>query len=170
MDRVFDDLPRAEELRRGDDITPDIHNVVGDITVILNEVCEELASGNRHEAESLTGYSHPERFGTASLAQCAPPLGTALVHLSQVVDRLGFLHENIRHSSTGRTPPPGDIRIVIQEHLDQASTSLRAAAQQLRAKATEITRVFPAHTDAILAHYTYNPVPAAVTPTPGRTR
>ncbi|MFF5491341.1 hypothetical protein [Streptomyces virginiae] len=164
LDRVFDDVPQAEHLRRGDDITPDIHTVVGDIGVILTEICEELATSNRHESENLTGYSHAERFGTAALAQCATPLGTALAHLSQVVDRLGFLHENIRHSSTGRTPPPSDVRLVIQEHLDQASTALRTAAQQLRGKATELTRVFPARTAAMLARTSPVAVPPAVTP------
>ncbi|MCY0940236.1 MULTISPECIES: hypothetical protein [Streptomyces] len=170
MDRVFDDVPKAEELRRGDDVTPDLHTVVGDIGVILAEICEELTTSSRHEFENLTGYSHAERFGTAALAQCAPPLGTALAHLSQVVDRLGFLHENIRHSSTERTPPPGDVRVVIQDHLDQASTALRTAAQQLRGKATEITRVFPTRTAAMLARYAPAAVPPAVIPTPGRNR
>lgn len=169
VDRVFDGLPKAEELRRGDDISPAIHNMVSDIGVILTEVCEELATGNRHEAENLTGYGHPERFGTASLAQCAPPLGTALAHLSQVVDRLGFLHENVRHSSTGRTPPPGDTGLVIQEHLDQASTFLRTAAQQLRGKASEITRI--AHRRAARARYTTSTVPhSAALSRSGRTQ
>lgn len=144
--------------------------MVGDIGVILAEICEELTTSNRHESENLTGYSRAERFGTAALAHCAPPLGTALAHLSHVVDLLGFLHETIRHFSTERTPPPGDVRVVIQDHLDKASTALRTTAQQLRGKATEITRVFPTQTAARLARYAPVTVPPAVIPTPGRIR
>lgn len=105
VDKISNDLPKAEELRRGADITPDIHTMVGDLGVILTEVCEELATSSRYETQKLTHYTEYERFGTASLAQCAIPIGTALAHLSHVVDRLGFLHASIRHS-----PPSGPHR------------------------------------------------------------
>ncbi|MFJ5546703.1 hypothetical protein [Streptomyces sp. NPDC093225] len=144
--------------------------MVGDIGIILTDISEELATSNRHESESLAAYSHAERFGTAALAQCAIPLGTSLAHLSHVVDRLGFLHENLRHSSTMRTPPPTDVRLVIQEHLDQAGSALRDAAQQLRGKATELTRTFPARTAAMLARGGHMPLPPASLPTSGRAR
>ncbi|MFJ6752183.1 hypothetical protein ACIQNI_28970 [Streptomyces sp. NPDC091266] len=146
LDRVFDDLPQAEHLRRGDDISPAIHTVVSDIGYILTELSEELATSNRHESEAPSGYSHAERSGTAALTQCAIPLGVALAHLGQMIDRLGFLHESIRHSSTGRTPAPDDVRLVLQEHLDHTGTALRAGAQQLRGKATQLSRPLSAST------------------------
>ncbi|WP_405421492.1 hypothetical protein [Streptomyces erythrochromogenes] len=168
MDKVFDDLPTSEELRRGHDITPKVHTVVGDLSVILTEACEELVTGSRYETQKLTHYNAYERFGTASLAQCAIPLGTALAHLSHVVDRLGFLHENIRHSSTGRTAPPDDVRMVIQAYLDLVGTDLRMAAQQLRGKSTEISRMIATRSAVATNMHTAVP-PTSALPT-GRTR
>ncbi|MGW7303974.1 hypothetical protein ACWGI1_00160 [Streptomyces sp. NPDC054835] len=139
IDRTFNDLPQAEHLRRGDDISPAIESVVSDIAYYMIEISEELATSNRHESETSSPYGHAERSGTAVLALCAVPLGAALAHLGHVIDRLGFLHENIRHSSTGRTPAPDDVRRVLQEHLDHTGTALRAAAQHLRNKATRLS-------------------------------
>ncbi|BAU88019.1 hypothetical protein SLA_7153 [Streptomyces laurentii] len=163
LDRVFDDLPQAEHLRRGDDISPAIHSVVSDIGYILTEISEELTTSNRHDYEGW-GHGPAERFGTAALTQCAPPLGTALAHLGRIVDRLGFLHENVRHSSTARTPTPGDVRLVLQEHLDHVGTALRTAAQQLRGTATQLSRTTSSHARATSARNTHaqppSPIPA----------
>ncbi|MFT9784674.1 hypothetical protein ACMZ5E_00335 [Streptomyces rhizosphaericola] len=139
IDRTLNDLPDAEHLRQGDDISPAIESMVGDIAHYLIEISEELAASSRHEAEIPSAYSHAERSGTAALTRCAAPLGTVLAHLGQVIERLGFLHENIRHSSTKRTPAPDDVRHVLQEHLDHTGTALRMAAQHLRGKAAQIS-------------------------------
>ncbi|MER6516650.1 hypothetical protein ABT246_07235 [Streptomyces sp. NPDC001553] len=168
VDKISNDLPKAEELRRGADITPDIHTMVGDLGVILTEVCEELATTSRYETQKLTHYTDYERFGTASLAQCAIPIGTALAHWSHVVDRLGFLHASIRHSSTERTPPPDDVRVAIQAYLDLVGTDLGMAVQQLRGKATEINRMIT--TRGALAANTHTVTPPTTALPPGRTR
>ncbi|MFD9817478.1 hypothetical protein [Streptomyces violascens] len=168
LDRAFDDLPHAEELRRGDDISPAVYTVVSDVGYVLTEISEELATSNRHESESPSAYGHAERSGTAALAQCAIPLGAALAHLGHAIDRLGFLHENLRHSSTSRTPAPRDIQLVLQEHLDEAGTNLRTAAQQLRSKATQLAH--PPRSRAATVRGRSEPVPPAAAPHPGRTR
>ncbi|MFI8880276.1 hypothetical protein [Streptomyces sp. NPDC055243] len=61
LDRIFDDLPQAEDLRRGDDISPAIHTMVSDIGYVLTEISEELATSNRHESEAPSAYGHAER-------------------------------------------------------------------------------------------------------------
>ncbi|GGS92935.1 hypothetical protein GCM10010254_11070 [Streptomyces chromofuscus] len=171
LDRIFDDLPQAELLRRGDDISPLIHTVVSDLSYVLTEISEELATSNRHESEAPSAYSRAERSGTAALTQCAIPLGAALAHLGQVIDRLGFLHENTRQSATGpRTPAPGDMQLVLQGHLDQAGTTLRTAAQQLRSKATQLSRPHPARTATVPSHTVSDTVSPSAAPKSGRAR
>ncbi|WP_435058187.1 hypothetical protein [Streptomyces sp. bgisy060] len=139
VDRTLNDLPEAEHLRRGDDISPAVESMVVDIAHYLIETSEELTTSNRHEAEIPSAHGHAERSGTAALTRCAVPLGTALAHLSQVIERLGFLHENIRHSSTQRTPAPDNVRRVLQEHLDHTGNALRTAAQHLRDHAAQLS-------------------------------
>ncbi|MFD6343421.1 hypothetical protein ACFWF9_01680 [Streptomyces roseolus] len=166
IDRTLNDLPDAEHLRQGDDISPAIESMVGDIAHYLIEISEELATSNRHEVEIPLAYGHAERFGTAALTRCAAPLGTALAHLGQVIERLGFLHENIRHSSTQRTPAPGNVRNILQEHLDHTGTALRTAAQHLRGYAAQLSQKPSVSTTTAPAH----PVarPAATNPPRGR--
>ncbi|MFG2836442.1 hypothetical protein ACGFYE_15770 [Streptomyces zaomyceticus] len=166
VDRTLDDLPEAEHLRQGDDISPAIQSVVSDIAYYLIEISEELATSNRHEAEIPSAHGHAERSGTAALSRCAAPLGTALAHLGQVIERLGFLHENIRHSSTKRTPAPDDVRHVLQEHLDHTGTALGTAAQHLRDHAAQLSQAPSVSTRTAPAH----PVapPAATSPPRGR--
>ncbi|OII69621.1 MULTISPECIES: hypothetical protein [unclassified Streptomyces] len=166
IDRTLNDLPEAEHLRRGDDISPAIQSMVGDIAHYVIEISEELETSNRHEAEIPSAHGHAERSGTAALTRCAAPLGTALAHLGQVIERLGFLHENIRHSSTKRTPTPDAVRHVLQEHLDHTGTALRTAAQHLRDHAAQISRARSVSTTTSPAH----PVapPAATNPPRGR--
>ncbi|MEU7166620.1 hypothetical protein ACH4PU_33750 [Streptomyces sp. NPDC021100] len=161
LDRIFDDLPQAERVRRGDDISAAVHTVVTNTGHVLTEISEELATSSRHEAEAPSAYSHAERSGTAALTQCAVPLGTALAHLSQVIGHLGFLHENTRHSATGpRTPAPDDVQLSLQSHLDQAGSTLRTAAGQLRSNATQLSRPLAARALTAPSHV----VPTAVAP------
>ncbi|MGY4968344.1 hypothetical protein ACWGCC_03815 [Streptomyces nigrescens] len=152
VDGAFDELPQTEELRRGDDISPAIQTAVGGISHMLTEISEELVTSNRHESQARSSYSLAERSGTAALTKCAVPLGVSLAHLGQVISRLGFLHENIRHSSTERTPAPDDVQLVLQEHLDRARTGLLTAAHHLRVTATQLSRPHPTRTATAPSH------------------
>ncbi|MFD7320603.1 hypothetical protein ACFV9D_05850 [Streptomyces sp. NPDC059875] len=142
LDRMTADVPTAEQLQRGDDISPAIRTMVSDAGCVLIEISEELATSYRHEILHRLTHGPAERFGTAALAQCAVPLGTALSHLGHVVERLGFIHGHVLQPGTGaRIPVPLDFRQPLQEDLDRIASLLRTAAQQLRTNAVELSRI-----------------------------
>jgi hypothetical protein len=142
LDRITAELPTAEQVRRGDDISPAIRTLISDVGCILTEISEELESGYRHEVYDRTAHGPAERYGTAALAQCATPLGASLGRLGQVVERLGFLHQHLlQPANSPRIPIPASAREPLQGHLDQVAVLVRAGAQQLRTASDELSRI-----------------------------
>ncbi|MEU9189218.1 hypothetical protein AB0D14_32680 [Streptomyces sp. NPDC048484] len=142
LDRITAELPTAEQLRRGDDISPAIHTLVGDTGCILADISAELATSCRHEVYDRPAHGPAERHGTAALTQCAVHLGAVLGHLGQVIERLGFLHQHLLQPGSGpRIPTPAPERDTLHNHFGQVATLLRTGAQQLRTTSEELSRI-----------------------------
>lgn len=108
LDRITAELPTAEQLRRGDDISPAIRTLISDVGCLLTEISEELVTSYRHEIYDRPAHGPAERYGTAALAQCATPLGASLGRLGQVIERLGFLHQHLlKPTNSPRIPISG---------------------------------------------------------------
>ncbi|MFF4256631.1 hypothetical protein ACFY1L_36140 [Streptomyces sp. NPDC001663] len=164
LDRITAELPRAEQLRRGDDISPAIRTLISDLGFILTEISEELETSYRHEVYDRPAHGPAERYGTFALAQCAPSLGASLGHLGQVVERLGFLHQHVLQPANGpRTPIPASVREPLQGHLYQVAELVRAGAGQLRTASEELSRTRT-------ARFTSGTPSAAAPDTPPRRR
>lgn len=142
LDRITAELPTAEQLRRGDDISPAIRTLVGDVGYILTEISEELETSYRHEVYERPTHGPAERYGSAALARCATPLGAALGHLGQVIEQLGFLHQHLlQPANSPRIPTPASAREPLQGHLDQVAGLMRTGARQLRTSSDELSRI-----------------------------
>jgi hypothetical protein len=142
LDRITAQMPTAQQLRRGDDISPAIRTLVSDIGYILTEISEELKTSYRHEVYDRPAHGPAERYGTTALAQCATPLGAALGHLGQVIEQLGFLHQHLlQPANSPRIPTPASVREPLQDHLGQVTELLRTGTRHLRTSSDELSRI-----------------------------
>ncbi|MEU1629249.1 hypothetical protein ABZ746_28820 [Streptomyces sp. NPDC020096] len=164
IDKVSAELPRAEHLRRRDDITPAIHSAISDLGYILAEISNELATSTRFDNTGPSAYTRAERSGTAALTRSAPALGTALGHLAQVVERLGFLHELPQDSRTRGAERrnlhlPG-VQAWLQTYLDSTRSNLTTASRGLRKHAEQHPRTSTLSLAPPAAPHQTNPAPA----------
>ncbi|MFF0740559.1 hypothetical protein ACFYVL_09165 [Streptomyces sp. NPDC004111] len=139
--RISKELPRAQHLKRGDDITPAIHTAVSDLGYILAEITSELVASAHYDRTEPAAYTQAERSGTAALTRSAPALGAALGHLAQIVERLGHLHEMspapAADSAARHHPHPPGVQNWLQIYLDSTRSNLAAARQQLHKHAVQ---------------------------------